>query len=245
MEPLPARLLCERQLTASGVAGVGVKWSNLIGPIVIPTALYRLNDNNEGAFEVFENPPEDITGAIEHREYVKLQSWFLAIVRELAKKPVPPKEEKGKKAPAPPQVENEDDGPGGAMLEDAAEEAAMPQAPAAEDPMIAPLKNVYLVPVCAASSDVDALLFTNASDPSVVDYTGVVAFAWYIETIGEADKALLAAIDALLESNKFRINGAPRGAQAGGPPAGQVRSGCNLKRPRSRLNRCCTTSRVV
>ena len=104
----------------------------MIGPIVIPTALYRLNDNNEGAFEVFENPPEDITGAIEHREYVKLQSWFLAIVRELAKKPVPPKEEKGKKAPAPPQVENEDDGPGGAMLEDAAEEAAMPQAPAAE-----------------------------------------------------------------------------------------------------------------
>lgn len=209
MEPLPARLLCERQLTSSENPGVPVVWSNVIGPFVIPTAMYRLNDNNEGAFEVFENPPDDITGAVEHREFVKLQSLFVAVVRELAKKPVPKDGGKKKKPAAPPPPPEDDD-----MLDEAAEGPADEGAAEEPEDLRAPLKNVFLVPVCSDAKDVDALLFANASDPDVVDYTGVVAFAWYIETFGDADKALYGALEAILESNRFRINGAPRGSSA-------------------------------
>lgn len=239
MEPLPAKLLCERKFVEGVSPGVSIQWSNIIGPFVIPTAMYRLNDNNEGAFEVFENPPDDITGAIEHREFVKLQAFFVAIVRELSKVPVP-KEDKKKKPAAPAADED-------GMVDDAAEGAAAEDAGEAVEDLRAPLKNVYLVPVCADSRDVDAVLFANASDPSVVDYTGVVAFAWYIETHGEASRPLYDAIESILISNGFRVNGAPRGKGGGAAPPGGTRYRLDLRKnieamngptPHHDLNQC-------
>ena len=165
----------------------------------------------------------DVLESLMHREYVKLQSLMTRLVKKLSEVPAPVESEEQQQPTGGRQPRQNQGGENDGEIEDEAQEEQQqqqqeqPQQQQQQQPQIAPLKSMYLVPVCERDEDVKRLLDVNSSEPGTVDYGGVVAFAWYIETVGDSFLTLVDALKSILDHNSKRLNGAPP-RKKGSPP---------------------------
>ena len=172
-----------------------------------------MNELDEGAFDVFTNPPSDNPqAALRHRENVKHMYFVIRLIEELRK--TPPQAP----APAPAQATAGSDSQEG----DSDERVEL---------QVAPLENVVLVPICETEREAIDVMRANAAEPEINNYVGVVAFAVYLVTRDDATPALAAALRSIVSRNQFNIGG-----EAPPPPAGGRGRGRGLVPNRSAVN---------